>query len=513
MKRQFAGSPVPRSFTWPALVLMVVVLGVFVGRGELGSSSVKPAGEPALSATSAQAAQGGSAAESIEQAFVRVAESVGPAVVSISTEQLEQLQRYYRGHPFFGQEPFDEFFREFFGNVPQREFKRFGLGSGVIIDERGFILTNEHVVADATKITVTLADGREFPGEVKGKDVRSDLAVVKIEAKKLPVAKLGDSETLRPGQWAVALGNPFGLVGYGTPQQVLGPEPTLTVGVISALHRRLPRPPQSDRDYSDLIQTDAAINPGNSGGPLLNLQGQVIGINVAILTSSRGSEGVGFAIPINKAKMVLDALIEGRKVLYGWLGVQVQDITPDVAEYYGLTDREGVLVYQVLPNGPAAQAGMKDGDIVKGFDGRSIKSSRELVDVVGRTKVGRQAPVEILRDGKRLVLNVGVGERPSEVELVQGGAGESWRGVRVAELTPQLAQQFGLNPATTGVIVTEVEPDSPATDAGLQPGDLINEINRTRIESLEDYRQATTKAQGNALVRTSRGYVVVKAAR
>ena len=504
-----------RRTAWLALILAgSVAVGVFVGRVELWSSSAKPSDPPGLSATSAQAAQGGSVAESIEQSFVRIADTIGPAVVSISTEQIEQVQRYYRGHPFFGQEPFDDFFREFFGQVPQQEFKRFGLGSGVIIDERGFVLTNEHVVADADKITVTLADGREFSGEIKGKDVRSDLAVVKIEAKKLPVARLGNSDTLKSGQWAIALGNPFGLVGYGTPQQVLGPEPTMTVGIISALHRRLPRPVQSDRDYSDLIQTDAAINPGNSGGPLLNLQGQITGINVAILTSSRGNEGVGFAIPINKAKAVLDALIEGRKVLYGWLGVQVQDITQDVAEYYGLTEREGVLVYQVIPNGPAAKAGLKDGDIVKAFHGNPVKSSRALVDEVGRTKVGRQIPVEILREGKRLVLNVEIGERPSEVEALAGGAaGELWRGLRVAELTPQLTERFGMPPATTGVVVTEVDPKSPAADAGVQPGDVVNEINRVRIESLKDYRQVIAKVQGNALVRTNRGYVVVKATR
>jgi len=490
-------------------LVLIVGLGVFVGWEQLPSESAKPAGQPGVGLSSAQAAQGGSVAESLEQAFVRVGQEVGPTVVSISTEQIEQVQRYFRVHPFFGQEPFEEFFREFFGDVPQREFKRFGLGSGVIIDGRGFILTNEHVVADADKITVTLADGREFSGEVKGKDVRADLAVIKIDAKNLLVAKLGNSEVLKTGQWAIALGNPFGLVNVGYPQQALGPEPTLTVGVISALHRRLPRSTRSDRDYSDLVQTDAAINPGNSGGPLVNLQGEVIGVNVAILTSSRGFEGVGFAIPINKAKAVLDALIEGRKVLYGWLGVQIQDITQDVAEYYGLSDRDGVLIYQVLPESPAATAGMKDGDIVKMFDGTPMKNARELVDAVGRTKVGRQVPIEILREKKRLTLTVEVGERPSEVELAEGTT-ESWRGLRVAPLIPQLAERFGLSEETTGVIVTQVEPDSPASEARVQPGDVINEINRMRIESLSDYRDAIAKVQGNALVRTNRGYVVIK---
>ena len=497
-------------------VALILGIGIFSGRVDLwsGTSAATPTGQPKVGFPNAQAAQGSLGAESLEQSFVRVGQDVGPAVVSISTEQIEQVQRYFRGHPFFGQEPFDDFFRQFFGEMPQpREFKRFGLGSGVIIDERGFVLTNEHVVADATKITVTLADGREFSGEVKGKDPRSDLAVIKINVKNPPTAKLGNSDIVKTGQWAIALGNPFGLMGYGSPKQVLGPEPTLTVGVVSALHRRLPKPAQgADRDYSDLIQTDAAINPGNSGGPLVNIQGEIIGINVAILTSSRGFEGVGFAVPINKAKDILSALIEGRKVLYGWMGVQIQDITQDVAEYYHLGDREGVLVYQVLPNGPAAKAGMKDGDIIKAFEGQAIHNSREVVDAVGKSPVGRKAPLEVLREGRRVTLTVEIGERPSEVEATEAPS-ESWRGLHVTDLTPQIIERFGLRSDATGVIVTGVEPDSTASDAGLQPGDVLNEINRMPIASVSDYRAAVAKVQGNALVRTNRGYVVIKAAR
>ncbi|MBI2495677.1 MAG: trypsin-like peptidase domain-containing protein, partial [Candidatus Omnitrophica bacterium] len=364
-----------------------------------------------------------SEAESLQSAFIRIGQQVGPAVVSISTEQIERVKQYFRVHPFFGgpgEEPFEDFFRQFYGDVPDRELRRFGLGSGVVIDQGGLILTNEHVVADAEKITVTLADGRDFVGTVKGKDARSDLAVVKIDAKKLPVAALGDSSTVKTGQWAVALGNPFGLIGAGPSVRALGAEPTLTVGVVSALNRQLPRvsrsDPRSDRDYAGLIQTDAAINPGNSGGPLLNLQGEVIGVNVAIFTSSRGFEGIGFAIPINKAKGILSTLIEGKKVVYGWLGIQIQDITDDVAEYYGLTDREGVLVYQVLPESPASKGGMKDGDIVKAYDGRPIHHSRELIEMVSGTQSGRRASVDILRDGKRQTLQVEVGERPLGIE-------------------------------------------------------------------------------------------------
>ena len=489
---------------------LVAGLGVFVGWLEAGLAGIKPESTTTVAAQGSESSR--ALADSLEQAFMQIAQTVGPAVVSISTEQIEQVQRYYRVHPFLGQEPFEDFFKDFFGeNMPRggQEFKRFGLGSGVIIDERGLILTNEHVVADADKITVTLSDGRELSGEVKGKDPRSDLAVVKIDAKKLPVARLGNSDSLKTGQWAIALGNPFGIIGAAG-SDTLGNEPTLTVGVVSALQRRLPRLARADRDYTGLIQTDAAINPGNSGGPLLNIQGEVIGINVAILTSSRGFEGVGFAIPINRAKGILDALIEGRKVLYGWLGIQIQDITPDVAEYYGLQDRAGVLVYQVLADSPAQKAGMQDGDILKSFDGAPVKNARELVDVVSHAKVGRKAQVEIVREGKRMTMNVEVGERPSENELADGSA-DSWRGLQVAELTPQLAERFGLSPNDAGGVVTEVKPNSPASESRLQPGDLINEINRIPVQSLGDYRQAISKVQGNALVRTNRGYVVVKA--
>jgi serine protease Do len=396
------------------------------------------------------------------------------------------------------------------GRWPGREFKRFGLGSGVIIDERGYILTNEHVVSDANKITVVLADGREFSGEVKGKDPRSDLAVIKVEAKNLPVARLGNSDAIRAGQWAIALGNPFGLVAPGA-SGAIGTEPTMTVGVVSALNRRLPRPARVDRDYSGLIQTDAAINPGNSGGPLVNLQGEVVGINVAILTSSRGNEGIGFAIPVNKAKAILESLIEGRKVVYGWLGVHIQDITQDVADYYQLTDRDGVLVYQVVPGSPAETSGLRDGDIVRSFDGKPVKNARELMDVVGRTEIGRPAEVVVVREGKEQTVTVKVGERPSE-DALASGAGEAWRGLNVAELSPQMAEQFGLPPGSTGVLVVNVESDSAASEAGLQEGDIINEINRVRVESLSDYRKVTSQVQGNALVRTNRGYVVVKSA-
>ena len=490
-----------------AVVGVVVLTGLWSGRGELWSSSIKPAlqGSPM---TSAQAAPG--EAESLQNAFIRISQQVGPAVVSISTEQIERVKEYFRGHPSFGNEQFEDFFRQFYGDVPERELHRFGLGSGVIIDERGYILTNEHVVADAEKITVTLTDGREFIGTVKGKDPRSDLAIVKIDAKKLPVAALGDSGQVKTGQWVVAIGNPLGLAGVGASAQTFGSEPTVSVGVVSAMHRQLPKTSRLDRDYSDLIQTDATINPGNSGGPLVNLDGQVIGVNVAIIVGA--GNAYGFAIPSNKAKSVLDTLIEGKKVVYGWLGIQIQDITQDVAEYYGLPEREGVLVYQVLPDSPAKIAGLKDGDIVKTYENQPIHHSRELIERVSGTKAGQRVTLEILREKKRQTVTVEIGERPADVEMAGGGAGtETWRGLHVAALSPDQVERLNAPAGTTGVVVVEVDQGSPAEQAGLRQGDIINEINRVRIESVNDYRTAIAQLKGNALVRTARGYVVIKA--
>ncbi len=454
-----------------------------------------------------------SAEAQLQNAFVAAAAHVGPAVVSISTEQTERVATRY-AQPF-GQQPFggqdelyNRFFRDFFGEMPEREFKREGLGSGVIIDQRGYVLTNEHVVGDADKITVTLPDGREFKGEVKGTDPRADLAVVKIDGKNLPYASLGDSTAVQIGQWAIAIGNPFGYV-------VHSPEPTVTVGVISALHRSLPRTSQRDRDYSDVIQTDAAINPGNSGGPLVNLDGEIIGINVAIFSTSGGYQGIGFAIPANKAREIVGDLIEGKKVLYGWLGIQIQDITQDVAEYYKLSSREGVLVYQVLPDSPAQKGGLQAGDIVTVIDGQPVRNARELVERVGRAKVGAQVTVTALREQKTQTLRVTVGERPSEEQMAlgpqqPGAAAQRWRGLQVAPISPDVTRRFQLPPSVAGVVVVDVATGSPADEAGLRVGDVINEINRQPIRSWDEYAAVTARVQGNTLVRTSRGYIVLK---
>lgn len=458
------------------------------------------------------------AALDFENAFINVAGSVGKAVVSISTEQsskisgLPGVKRYYfRRTPFgrdFGDDFFNRFFDDFFGNLPEREFKQRGLGSGVIINQEGYILTNEHVVRDADKITVTLPDGREFKGTIKGTDPRSDLAVVKIKANDLPVAKLGDSDNLKIGQWVVAIGNPFGYMLHS-------PEPTVTVGVVSALHRSLSSSNMRERDYSDLIQTDAAINPGNSGGPLVNLGGEIIGINVAIFSTSGGYQGVGFAIPANIAQKILSRLIQGKKIAYGWLGVSVQNISEKLAIYFGLSGKEGALVIKVLKDGPAEKAGLKDGDVILSFDGRKIKNVQELVKLAGNAEVGTKVKLGILRDKKQKEIEVVTGPRPvesAELEIPQSESGEeeakSWRGIAVDEVTPEMAKRYEFE-ELEGVVIVDIDPAGPAEDAGLGVGDIITEVNKKPIKNLKDYQSAIKGVSGDCLIKTNRGYLVL----
>ncbi|MCM8766276.1 MAG: Do family serine endopeptidase [Candidatus Omnitrophica bacterium] len=441
-------------------------------------------------------------AVTLENAFVKVAEEVGPAVVSISTETTEEIGgREFFFSPF-GDDFFDEFFKEFFGEIPRRKFKRMGIGSGVIVHRDGYILTNQHVIEGAQKIVVTLPDGREFKGEVKGVDARGDLAVIKINAHNLPIAKLGNSDAVKIGQWSIAIGNPFGFA-------INNPKPTLTVGVVSALNRTLPRTSKRDRLYTGLIQTDAAINPGNSGGPLVNIKGEVIGINVAIFTTSGGYQGVGFAIPINTAKAVLQNLIEGKKISYGWLGINIQDIDEKIMDYFGLEDKEGVIVAEVISDTPAEKAGLKEGDIIKTYEGEKIKDSNDLMVKVGYTPVGKKVKLGIIREGKELDIVVEVGERPEEVSLAKEKVSEVWRGMRVENLTPEEAKKRGLE-VFRGVIIVKIEENSPAEEAGLSEGDIILSINNISIKNLEDYRKVTNSLKGDCLIRTQRGFVVLK---
>lgn len=454
---------------------------------------------------------------SLENAVTNVAASAGKAVVSISTEyvhRLGQVKRFYFGFPQEDSPFGDEFFRRFFEGFPEggreREYRQMGLGSGVIIDPEGYILTNEHVVSGAEKITVTLSDGREFKAEIKGKDARADLAIIKINAKDLPVAVLGDSDDLRIGQWVVAIGNPFAFA-------LQNAEPTVTAGVISALHRSLGNSLQRGRYYNDLIQTDAAINPGNSGGPLTNLKGEIIGMNVAIFSTTGGYQGIGFAIPINVAKRNLKQLIQGKKILYGWLGVTVQDLDDKLAEYFGLSDKGGALVAAITENSPAQKSGMKKGDLIKRFNDKPVNNVKELIATVSNEEVGSKVKIVVLRDKKELRLNVEIGERPQDIEdetsteeeLPKDAALGEWQGMSVQDISPEIVKRFKLKDKK-GVVVLEVESASAADEAGVIIGDIISEINRQEIKNLIDFKRVTRGIKGNALVMTQRGYLVIR---
>lgn len=452
---------------------------------------------------------------SLEEGVIRVAGTSGKAVVSITSEHVQRTggRRYYGGSGFGDDEFFQRFFGDFFGEMPDREYRQTGMGSGVIINSEGYILTNEHVVGDADKITVTLPDGRSFKAEVKGVDQRADLAVIKVNALDLPVAKLGDSDNLKIGQWVVAIGNPFGFA-------LRNPEPTVTAGVISALHRSLGGEGLQNKDYNDLIQTDAAINPGNSGGPLVNLQGEIIGINVAIFSTSGGYQGMGFAIPINSAKRIISRLIEGKKIVYGWLGVSVQDLTDELAGYFGLSDNSGTLVINVAQDSPAQKAGIKEKDVIKKFNGVAIRNTRELLSAVSKVDTGKSVSVTLIRDKKSLEVKVFIGERPADLEQRILGykspqlkepkaVQEKWRGLNVAELTPDMIRRLGIS-QESGVIVTGVEPNSQSDLSGLIAGDVILEINKIPVSNIEGYQKIIRNLKGDCLVKSARGYFLVK---
>jgi serine protease Do len=440
---------------------------------------------------------------------INVAGTVGKAVVSISTEKAGKARSGSRAFqfnaPFGDEDNFQKFFDDFLGQIPDMDFRQKGIGSGVIIDKQGHILTNEHVISQADKITVKLPDGREFKAAVKGRDLRSDLAVIKIESSNLPVGLLGDSDNIKIGEWVVAIGNPFGFA-------LQNPEPTVTVGVISALHRSLGDIGGRGRDYHDLIQTDAAINPGNSGGPLVNLKGEIIGINVAIFSTNGGSQGLGFAIPANSAKRILAKLIEGKKVVYGWLGVTVQDLNEDMAKYFGLKDKNGALVAKVLEDSPAQKAGIKESDVIKRIDASVINNTKELVNTVGKMEAGRKVKLAVMRDKKEISVELLIGERPESIdgeESVSEGPSKSWRGLQVEDLSSEGARKFSAD-AKEGVVIAKIEPGTPADDSGLMPGEIIVELDKKKVKNLSDYKKLVENLKGDVLVKTSRGFFLIK---
>ena len=409
--------------------------------------------------------------------FSELAEKVRPGVVNVQVNKKVKISGMERFgvSPFGERDPFSDFFGPFGGfgnNVPER--KQQGIGSGFIISEDGYILTNNHVIEGADEIKVKLSNGKEFIGKMIGRDPKTDLALIKIEAPSLQPLKLGNSETLKVGEWVMAVGSPFGL------------EQTVTAGIVSAKGRVIGSGP-----YDNFIQTDASINPGNSGGPLINMKGEVVGINTAIIASG---QGIGFAIPIDMAKEITPQLQEKGHVTRGLLGVIIQDLTPELAKSLGLKESKGALVSQVTPGGPADKAGIKEGDVIVNFDGRRVDDSHDLPRLVASTAVGKTATIRVLRDGKEIALQAKIVEMEEE-KLAEGkSVGPQSLGITVQNLTPQIAQKLGLKKAE-GIVITAVEPGSPAEEASLRIGDVILSVNQKPVKDVVDFEGMIEKAK------------------
>jgi serine protease Do len=438
------------------------------------------------------------------ESFSRLAEMASPAVVNIRIEKIIKSRgpgmRQFQRDPWGREKQFKDFFERFFGEDSPREFKQPSVGSGFIIDKSGYVVTNNHVIENADKIVVKLDDDNELDAKVVGRDPNTDIALLKVEADKdLPFIKLGDSNKLKIGQWVVAIGSPFGL------------ERTVTAGIVSAKGRVIGSGP-----YDDFIQTDASINPGNSGGPLLNMDGEVVGINTAIIASA---SGIGFAIPISLAQGIIAQLKSEGEVTRGWLGVAIQDLTSEMAEYYGLKDRKGVLVADVFKGDPADKAGIRAKDIILEVNDQNIETSRQLTSMIAGLKVNETAKIEVFRDRKIKTFSIKLAKR-DDTRLKaqgtpQGRREEEELGIRVADLTAEMAQQFNLEDMT-GVVVVGVASDSKGAEAGIQMGDIIKEINHRVVESVDDYKAALQKVKDGDSVnffvwRRNAGFLVIKA--
>jgi serine protease Do len=410
--------------------------------------------------------------------FRTLVERVSPAVVNISTKSGPHGPGLEGGGGGpGGGDPFGEYFgpfERFFGPPPGRPHRQRSLGSGFVIDDHGFILTNNHVVENADEILVKLSDGKELKAKVVGRDAKTDLALIEIDGGNgLRTVPLGKSDDLKVGDWVLAIGNPFGL------------DNTVTAGIVSAIGRKIDQGP-----YDNFIQTDAAINPGNSGGPLLNTRGEVVGINTAIFSRSGGNIGIGFAIPISLAMEIVPQLKAKGRVTRGWLGVMIQRITPELAESLGVDGTTGALVSEVVPDGPAAKAGIKQGDIIIEYDGTPVKDSTDLPRLVARTGVGSSVSVKVKRDDDEETFTVTVGELDDGEQVEAAGASSEQLGLAVQTLTAEIAENLGLDRGVRGVVVTEVEPDGPAAEAGLRRGDVIAEVNRRPVHNAAQYEKA-----------------------
>jgi serine protease Do len=459
---------------WLAVVVTAVV-GLVALAPHLGFTSGAPAplwSERPVSVT---------AAATVPQPnWVALTRALKPAVVNISTKRVQEGTQMQS--PFGNDDPFQQFFKQF--GQPSRRTVR-SMGSGFVINPAGYIVTNNHVVDGASEISVKIDDGRELPGKVVGRDPRTDLALLKVEATGLPVIPLGDSAELQVGEPVMAIGNPFGL------------ERTVTTGIVSATGRVIGQGP-----YDDFIQTDASINPGNSGGPLINARGQAVGINAAIFSQSGGSVGIGFAIPINQAKSVVTQLAATGKVTRGWLGVMIQPLTPELAKGFKVPGGGGALVASVQDNSPAARAGIKAGDVITEYDGHKLAQTGDLSKLVAATAVGRQVPLTVVREGKTMTLDATVArmDEPDQAAVARSDDGKEPLGLAVETVTPSVSRELGLADSR-GVVVRGVRDSSPAEKAGIRPGDVITEVDHQPVANAADMKRLLAKhAKGAPVV-------------
>lgn len=478
------------------VALVSIVIGIFLAAGfniTQDTSAVTP--------SSTVSAVSPSSTAMVPSSFTDVALAVSPAVVNIRTEKVVkgggQVFRHFQG-PFGNEDPFRDFFEKFFGDVPRREFKQRSLGSGFCVDKEGFIVTNNHVIENADEIKVKLKNGKEYDAEIVGRDAKTDIALIKVDPWEGSQAiKLGDSDILKVGEWVVAIGSPFGL------------EHTVTAGIVSAKGRVIGSGP-----YDDFIQTDASINPGNSGGPLLNMRGEVVGINTAIFSRSGGNVGIGFAIPINMAKGIIDQLKASGTVTRGWLGVSIQDLSPDLAKYYGVKDGKGALVGEVFKGDPADKAGIRPKDVITEVDGEKIEDSRDLSAKIAEVPVGGEITLKGIREGKERTFQVKIAKRTEDKEAVamKQPAEQTDLGMTVAVLTKEIARQFDLS-EDEGIVVVSVEQGGPADKADVQQGDLVLEIDHKAVKTLKDYDSKIKEVEKgktiSLLVKRRRGFLAL----
>jgi serine protease Do len=448
--------------------ILVMLLTAAVLAGVIGSGAVH-ARDAVVSKESSQLLG------KLSDALAELAEVARPAVVNISTSSTVTMEDRPFGDMFS-----DPFFRRFFGDQfehgQKRKFKSSALGSGVIVSADGYILTNNHVIKGAGEIKVILYDKREFKGKVVGADPRTDLAVVKIQAQDLPVVRFGSSSRLKTGDVVLAIGNPFGL------------NQTITMGIVSAVGRSN----IGLADFEDFIQTDAAINPGNSGGALMNTNGELVGINTAIFSTSGGYMGIGFAIPSDMAKTVMDSIIKNGKVIRGWMGVSIQNLTDELAKSLGIKQAEGALISGVEKGSPADKAGFKRGDLIVELAGKKIADSTTLRNLVSSTAPGAKVDARIIRDGKEQTITMTLGEYKEKKATKKSEYDNALKGVTIEEITPGMQDKLNLRENVAGVVITGVAPDSPAQGL-VQPGDVIQEVNRQPVQSAQDYEQAVSK--------------------